>query len=254
MILGFDIGNTNTLMGIYEGDGAVPAETFRFKTDRAVTADELYASVRGFLNLSGRQNSTPEGVIFSSVVREVNQAYKTMSSRRMDLEPIEVTDNSKLRIKINYDEKSTLGPDRITNAEAAFTEYGEGIVIDIGTALTICGVAADGSYMGGVIAPGPGTAAESLAAQTSLLPKITIERPEKVTALNTVNAIRSGIYYGWSAMINFIAEKIRYENSIKGKIILTGGFAEIFSKDVVHDRLDPLLTMKGLRYIYRNER
>lgn len=254
MIVGLDIGNSSTLMGIYESGSTAPEKTFRFETNRKASADNLSSPVLKYMTKLYGPEVRPDGFVYSSVVRELNEKWNAVSENIFKTPAVQVSHICRLNIKITYDNPSTLGPDRITNAEAAFTEYGGGIIIDIGTALTICAVGNDGSFYGGIIAPGPGTGAKALSSGTSLLPEVSIEKPDKVTAESTEHSIKSGIYYGWSSMINGLTEKLRNENRIKAGTILTGGFSEIFYKDITHDIFDPILTMKGLKIIYDNNR
>ena len=250
MLIGLDIGNSNTLTGIFLTGSKTPDYTFNFDTDSSAQAETLYETIIKKLDTLPESARKPEAFVFSSVVRELNEKYKTVSESLFKVPVVQVSHLSKLKISIRYDDPSTLGPDRITNAEAAFVEYGGGIVVDIGTALTVCAIDSDGVYLGGIISPGPGTAARALALSTSLLPAITIEKTVKVTADNTIDAIRSGIYNGWAAMINGLVEKIKQENRITSKTVLTGGFGTLFRKDIIHDIHDPMLTMKGLKIIY----
>jgi type III pantothenate kinase len=249
-LAGFDIGNTSTLMGLYPEGAAVPSQLFRYPTEKNASPERLCETIINFLdkNLSVK----PAGMALTSVVPEIVPSYRKLAAEEFGLELLSVSYESPLSITLRYDHPEKLGPDRITNAEAAFREHGGSVIIDIGTAITYCVVTPDGIYEGGLIAPGPGTGMKALAAAASMLPEVKIEQPPAVTAKNTVHAIQSGIWHGWCAMINGLTEMITAEHRHKLKIIITGGFAEPFSRGLKYDVMDPLLTMKGIGYIYGN--
>ncbi len=255
MILGFDIGNTNTLMGLYEGAGAVPRATYRFRTERSVTTDELGLMVSGFLRLSqdnGGVLPPVEGLAFSSVVPEVNGVYHRMSRKFFRRDALEITGRSRLSIALNYDNPDQLGADRIVNAEAACREYGgDCLIIDLGTAVTYC-VLLDGSrFDGGIIGPGAGTAIEALAGKTSKLMRVSFQKPPSLIARNTVDAITSGFFYGWVSMVEGMIRRINEFYQRNFFILITGGFCDIIGDNIaIENTVDPLLTMKGIRYIY----
>jgi type III pantothenate kinase len=255
MILGFDIGNTNTLMGIYRPGDTVPHHTFMFGTQKDIPSENLGTLIRGFVEdyrAESRSGEKVSGFIFSSVAPEINGQYNDVAMTFFNVEAIEISHKSKLSIKIRYDDPSELGVDRIVNAEAAFREYGgDAIIIDLGTAATFCVLLADGTFDGGLIAPGIGTTIRALAQRTSRLPEVVFERPKSLVCRDTVNAVKSGFYYGWMSLVEGIIDLIRKEYGRDMKIILTGGTAEMISKNIGRENIhDDMLTMKGLKYIY----
>jgi len=251
MIIGFDIGNTNTTLGLYNKEMA-PFKTYRYRTERGITSDELGLMVTGFVRNTGYEPEKIKGLALSSVVNEVIEGYKNMSRSFFSCEMYEIDHQSRLSFKINYNNPSELGPDRIVNAEAALREHGGGcIIIDIGTAATFCVLLKDGTFDGGLIAPGIGITINALASNTSRLPRIIFGKPDRLIARDTVNAIKSGFFYGWLSLVEGIIERIKKEYNENFKIIITGGYGSLISGNIPHPCInDPLLTMKGIKYIY----
>lgn len=259
MILGFDIGNTNTTLGIYREGDAVPVQMYRYTTCRHATSDELAVTVNSFLSLyrnASKDNSEVKGAAYSTVVTDLTGTYRNMLRDYFTLDPLEINSTSKLGITIRYDNPELLGPDRIVNAEAAFAEHGtDAIIIDMGTATTISVVTADGILNGGVIGPGIGIAIKALAEGTSRLHKINLEKPEQVIAYNTTDAIKSGFFYGWLSMIEGMVKRIEDQFSRTFLVITTGGFSTVLSPHLRIDVLnDPALTMKGIKYVFDRNR
>ena len=208
-ILGFNIGNTNTMMGIYDLNNITPINTFTYKTDKKITPDDLGLIVKNNLKTVSK-DSIIDGLAFSSVVTEVNNAYHAMAKDRFNIDPLEINSNIKLDIKLMYDNPEELGPDRIANAEAAFKEYTKDcIIIDLGTANTFCVMQKNGTFDGGLIGPGIGITIEALAEKTSKLSRINFEKPEKFIATNTLDALKSGFFYGYILMIKGIISRNR---------------------------------------------
>ncbi len=254
-ILGFDIGNTKTTLGIYGKSDISPVRTFKFKSERAITSEELGKKINGFLDNFKEETKKDihiEGIAFSSVVTEVNRLYHEMSKKYFNLDPLEIDCNVKLGITLNYDNPEELGADRITNAVAAYRDYGKDcIIVDLGTAITFCVLLSNGIFDGGLIAPGVGIAIDALSENTSKLIKVDFEDPKKVVARNSMSALKSGFFYGWLSMISGIITRIENEYNKKFLLLLTGGYSDIVSKSLDKDcKTDPLLTMKGIKYIY----
>lgn len=253
ILLGFDIGNTNTTMGIYTKDNSVPDKTFRYRTEHDITSDELGLKIIGLLNFYDKDllNNNIE-FIFSTVVSEVISQYKKVALNFFNTKALEINSKSKLNIKLNYKNPEKLGADRIVNAVSAFYEYKDScLIVDIGTAATFCVVLENGTFDGGIIAPGIGTTIKALFKNTSQLPKINFEKPDKLIATDTDNAIKSGFYYGWISLIEGMITKIKKEYNENLKVILTGGFANVlFNQLNVETIFDPNLTMKGIKYIH----
>ncbi|HQO40149.1 MAG TPA: type III pantothenate kinase [Spirochaetota bacterium] len=257
MFIGFDVGNTTTMLGIYDDDSVLPEKTCRFRTDKRVNekalSDNIIKNIKS-LGDSDEICAQITAAAFSSVVPEVSGLYHRTVKNLFGIDIFEIRYDSKLSIKINYRDKAMLGIDRIVNTETAFREHGPGcVVIDIGTAATYDVLTHDGVFDGGLIAPGIGTTIRTLAEAASNLPEIVFEKPENLIATDTVNAIKSGFFYGWISMIEGIVLRIEKFYEKKFQVILTGGFAEqVMSGLEIKAVLDPLLTMKGIKYIYNS--
>lgn len=255
IILGFDIGNTNTRMGIYAEGEISPRRIYAYGTEKRGAQRKVKKWVREFL--SGYRDESGEelavkGFAFSSVVPEVNGHYHKTAESLFNLRALEIDSSIKSGIEIRYDNPAELGADRITNAAAAYKEYGrDSIVIDFGTAITFCVVLKEGMFDGGLIAPGAGTAIDALSEKASRLIKVDFSDPGNIIAKNTKDALMSGFFYGWVSLVNGIIDRIEKEYSRQFFIILTGGYAEVISKYIERESvIDPLLTMKGIKYIY----
>lgn len=259
MFIGFDVGNTTTMLGLYDDDSVIPVKTGRFRTDKRGDDSKLAESIiRCIKNLGDFRKISPDvtAAAFSSVVPEVNSLYHKAVQKVFGIDIFEIRCDSQFAIGINYKDKTKLGIDRIVNTEAAFREHGAGcVVIDIGTAATYDVLNHDGVFDGGLIAPGIGTTIRALADAASNLPEIVFEKPEQLVAKDTVNAIKSGFYYGWISMIEGIVSRVEKIYDKKFQVILTGGFADRVMHDLEIDAVyDPVLTMKGIRYIYNSNR
>ncbi len=257
MFLGIDIGNTTTMIGLYGDDAVSPEKTHRYRTNKKGDVNDLVNCISMSLRNMGDFNAIAAeitGIAFSSVVPEINSIYHSMGKKLFNVDPFEIRHDSKFPIAINYRNVQKLGIDRIVNTVAAHYEYGDGcVVIDIGTAATFDVLNHGGAFDGGLISPGIGTTIKSLAEAASNLPEIVFGKPDMLVALDTENAIKSGFYYGWISLIEGVVRRIE-KNYGKGyKVVLTGGFAEKISAGIEREIiLDPLLTMKGIRYIYNN--
>jgi len=255
MFLGIDIGNTTTVIGLYNDDSVMPQTVSRYKTEKKCNITGLINSISMFLKNAGDYkviSSEITGIAFSSVVPEINSIYHKAGIKLFNVDPFEIRYDSDFTIGVNYKDIKKLGIDRIVNSVAAHHEYGDGcIVIDIGTAATIDVLNYDGCFDGGIISPGIGTMIKALADSASNLPVFTFEKPDALIALDTVNALKSGFYYGWISLIEGLVQRIEKNYNREFKVVLTGGFAEkIFTGFERKIILDPLLTMKGIKYIY----
>ena len=254
MILGFDIGNTSTTAGLYRENRLEPDFTFRYPTARDADHGSLAGRIREGIGgyRSGADEVRVSGLAFSSVVPEVNGAYHEMGRTLFGGRPYEITCRSKLNYEIRYDDPAQLGTDRIVNAAAAFHEYGGGdIVVDIGTAVTFCVLLEDGVFDGGIIAPGIDTAIRSLALRASRLPEVPFEKPERLVARGTIDALKSGFFYGWLSLAEGLIGRIEREYGRDFRVILTGGFAAAVAEHLSRPPVvDQLLAMKGIKLIY----
>lgn len=259
MFIGFDIGNTTTMLGLYEEGAHVPFATARYRTEKKGDEKNLARDIKRAIAETGDYEMIEaeiSGATFSSVVPEVNRLYHIAAEKLFGVNMYEISHDSKLSIGINYRDKTRLGIDRIVNTEAAFREHGAGcIVIDIGTAATYDVLNHDSVFDGGLIAPGIGTTIRALAESASNLPEIVFEKPDELVARDTVNAIKSGFFYGWISMIEGIVARVEKIYGKKFRVIITGGFADRIMQGLEIEALyDPFLTMKGISYIYHNNR
>lgn len=255
MILGFDIGNTSTTMALYARDAALPIGVRRYPTDKETGPEQLLDVIRGHLASFPEANGPGcaiTGLALASVVPGIIPAYTGMSRLGFGLPCLAINHESRLSIRLNYLDPAQLGPDRIVNAEAALIEYGGGhIIIDIGTAATFCVLLEDGTFDGGLIAPGIGTTIEALANRTSRLPRIDFGKPDRLVARDTLNAVKSGFYYGWLSLVEGVVGRLREEYGTRLGVLLTGGYAERIAPDLRIDcTVDMLLTMKGIKYVF----
>lgn len=257
MLLVIDVGNTTIAWGVYKGDELV--NDFRTSTVKTRTSDE-YGLI--FINTLTHANIDPqdiEDVIISSVVPNLMHTLPSMIIKYFNKNPIVVSNELKLGLNIEYDNPKEVGADRIVNAVAAIEQYGaQSIIVDIGTAMTFCIVDKDKNYLGGLIMPGIGISAEALFMMTSKLPKIEIIAPDKVIQANTIGAMQSGLYYGFTAMIDGIIERLLKELDWKEEetnIISTGGFSTMLTSDSKYDvKINRYLTLEGLKLIYEMNR
>jgi type III pantothenate kinase len=257
MFLGIDIGNTTTMVGLYEDDSVSPDKTHRYRTNKKGDVTDLINCVGMSLRSMGDYKSIAAeitGIAFSSVVPEINAVYNFVGKKLFNVSPFEIKHDTKFSIGINYRDIGKLGIDRIVNTVAAHHEFGDGcVVIDIGTAATFDVLNHSGIFDGGLISPGIGTTIKALAESASNLPEIVFGKPDLLVAQDTENAIKSGFYYGWISLIEGIVRKIEKTYSREYRVVLTGGFAEKIASGIEREIiLDPLLTMKGIRYIYNN--
>lgn len=254
IILGFDIGNTNTRMGIFTENEISPVKIFLYKTKDISSARKLGRQIKARIKEYQKKINEDikiSGFVYSSVVSEINRYYDKAAKKYLNLAALKVSSSINLCIKINYDNPAELGPDRITNAVAAHMEYsGDKIIIDVGTAITFCVLLKEGIFDGGLITAGVGVAINALAEKTSKLIKVDFADPGRVAARNPKDALMSGFFHGWLSLITGIINKIEGEYNRKFTVILTGGYADKIGRNIGRDcRIDQLLTMKGLKYI-----
>jgi type III pantothenate kinase len=250
MILAIDVGNTNVVIGIYEQERL--KVSWRISTDKNRTADELAMM---FSQLFSREQISFEdidGVIISSVVPPLISPLEDMVEKYFKLTPVVVGPGIKTGIKIGLENPKELGADRIVNAIAAIEKYGAPlIIVDFGTATTFDYIDEEGTYQGGAIAPGISISTEALFQRAAKLPRIELVKPRSVIGKNTVNAMQSGIIFGFVGQVDAIVERIISESGSKPKVIATGGLAELIaSESNTIDEVNNLLTIDGLIKIY----
>ena len=254
MLLVVDVGNTQTHLGTYEDDRLV--EHWRFATVRSSTADELGAALRNLLALRGMTFADIDASIVSSTVPQLRPEWQAMASRYLGHDGLVVGPGLRTGMPIRYDNPREIGPDRLVNAVAGYDKVGGPcVVVDFGTAVTHDIVSAEGEYLGGVIFPGVEISLEALSERAAALPRIDLVEPRTLIGKSTVDAIRSGVLFGFAAMVDGIVARLRDHLGAETKTIATGGLAPLVVPycDAI-DGVDDQLTLTGLRLIWeRNQ-
>jgi type III pantothenate kinase len=249
MLLAIDIGNTDTVVGVFYGDKL--KNSFRVASKLNFTVDESGFFVTGLLERMGILPGDIDRVVMASVVPSLTPIFERMCHKYLECEPLVVSSKVKLPIKLGYDDPREMGADRIADAVAAFVKFGGPIIIvDYGTATTFNVVTADGLYVGGVIAPGVKTAGSGLAEKAARLFEVRIEKPDRIIGKTTAESIKSGLFYGTIGQVDSILELIINEIGQKTRIIATGGLSAEFApySKYIED-FYPELTLEGLKII-----
>jgi len=254
MLLVVDVGNTQTHFGTYQGGELV--EHWRFATVRDSTADEIGAALRNLVELRGVELQQIDSSIVSSTVPQLGPQWLEMTERYLGHEMLVVGPGFKTGMPLRYDNPREIGADRLVNAVAAYERtQGACIVVDFGTAITYDPVSAKGEYLGGIISPGVEISVEALASRAAKLPKVDLEPPRALIGKSTIEAIRSGVIYGFAAMVDGIVGRLLEEMGEETATIATGGLAHHivpFTERI--DEIDDLLTLEGLRILFeRNQ-
>jgi len=254
MLLAIDVGNTQTVMGLFQDGDLV--QSWRMVTPRYETSDEIALVVYGFLKNTGFDPSNVSKISISCVVPRILTELSRMGKKYFDIEPFIVDSNSITDLKINYDYPKEIGADRIANSVAAKDIYGyPAIVVDFGTATTFDILSSSGEYIGGIIAPGIEISSEALFNYAAKLSKVDLSWPSSVIGKNSYDGIRSGILYGFLGQADFLVEKIiqevrTYDKDFDPEVIATGGLASIVAPKSKFIKIhDPDLTLKGLRIL-----
>ena len=254
MLLAIDIGNTETTLGVFEGEEL--RATWHLATAIHRMADEYATLMLDLMHYKGIDASDIKGIALCSVVPPLTATFEQLSQRYFEISPLVVAAGIKTGVRIRMDNPREVGADRIANAAAAHHLYrGPIIIVDLGTATTFDTISKDGDYLGGAIAPGIATAAEALFTQASMLPRVELVRPKYAIGTNTITAIQSGIIFGYVGLIEGVVARIQKELEEieeKATVVATGGYAELIAKETsVIDVVNPNLTLIGLRLIYQ---
>lgn len=281
MLLALDVGNTNTVLGLYKLDeehgAAAPrgaeetgspvaqvrlrvepklAAHWRVTTHRTQTSDEYGVLFVNLFNMRGISVDQVHHIIISSVVPPIDSTLRQVCKEYFHLQPLFVEPGIKTGVPVLQDNPADLGADRLVNVIAAYERYGGPcIVVDFGTATTFDVISAKGEYLGGAIAPGLGISADALFSRAARLGRVDIKRPPKVIGTNTVTHLQSGLYYGYIGLVDGIIERMSTELGAQPRVIATGGLARQISGDSRYiAQIDDMLTLDGLRILFERNR
>ena len=251
MIICLDVGNTNIKYALYEGEEL--KLSFRVATEHKKTSDEYGGQLISILKNNDVDVEKIEGGIISSVVPQLDYTLERMVKTYLGFKPLQLAPGLKTGLNLRVDNAKEVGADRVVNNVSGVRKYGYPlIIVDFGTATTFNVIDKKGEFIGGVIAPGIKGSLDSLVNGTAKLPRVEIERPDKVIGTNTVTNMQSGIVYGFAGLVEYIVKKIKKELKEDSVLtVATGGFSEIIAKEIsCIDKVDKLLTLEGLRYLY----
>lgn len=254
MILVFDVGNTNMVVGIFDQEKLLTH--WRIRTDTQRTADEYGIMLHGLFLYHKLQDESIKAVIISSVVPTLNMELEWMCQRYFGCKPILVGPGTKTGLALKYDNPREVGADRVVNAVAGYHKYGGPlIIVDFGTATTFCVVNQAGEYLGGAIAPGIKISTDALVSRASKLPKVELAIPKSMIGKNTVMSMQVGIMYGFVGQVEGIINRMKKEIGGDVKVIATGGLAALIAGETDSiDQIDEFLTLDGLRLLYELNR
>jgi type III pantothenate kinase len=258
MLLAIDVGNTNIVLGVFEGEQLV--ESWRLATLRERTSDEIGIWVSQLFEHRSIDPASINGIVMSSVVPPLTGTFMKMAQRYFDMTPLNVDSSVDTGMPILYKHPAEVGADRLVNGVAAYQLYGRDrhlpmIVVDFGTATTFDAISAKGEYLGGVICPGMQISADALFQRAAKLPRVDVRKPCEVIGTTTVGAIESGLYYGYVGLVDGVVHRMRDVLGGKATCIATGGLAGIIAPEVrLIERVDSDLTLQGLRMVWERNR
>lgn len=254
MLLVFDVGNTHIVIGVYKGGELV--QHWRLHTNQKATEDEYGIMLKNLLLVENATSEEITGIAISSVVPPVTSVLRKLAEKYYHLTPLILGPGVETGLVNCCDHPTELGADRIANAIAAINRYGAPlIVVDFGTATTVCVIDEQERYIGGVIAPGVTISAEALYQAASKLTRVEIKKPPSVIAKNTTEAVQAGIYFGYAGLIDGIITRIKEKLSINPKVVATGGLAPLISPETeTIDEVNSFLTLEGLRIIFNQSK
>ena len=254
MLLAIDIGNTNIVVGIFEGPTLL--NHWRLATDPKTTADEYGVLCLSLMARNGRIPEHISGAIISSVVPALTETFESMVETSFGCTPITVSSDLETGLTMKYLNPKEIGSDRIVNAAAAYEKFRRDlIIVDFGTATTFCAVSGTGEYLGGVIAPGLGISAEALFSRAAKLSKVELAHPKTVIGTDTASSIQSGLIFGYAGLVDTLVHRIETEMGHSSFVIATGGFAQVIASEARSiQHIEPFLTLQGLELLYRRAR
>jgi type III pantothenate kinase len=258
MLLAIDIGNTNIVLGVFEGQAL--GRSWRLATARDRTADEFGLAVSDLLERAGITPSAIDGVVMASVVPPLTATMIDMSRRYLGLTPLNIEPGVEIGMPNLYDHPADVGADRLVNGIAAYEQYGRArglplVVVDFGTATTFDAISAKGEYLGGVICPGIQISADALFQRAARLPRVDVRKPAHVIGRTTVTSMQSGLFFGYVDMVEGLVRRLREELGGSIFCVATGGLAEAISPETdVVDAVDRDLTLQGLRMVWERNK
>ena len=250
MLLTIDVGNTNTVLGVFDGEALLAH--WRLTTRREQTADEYGVLVRNLVSTSGLPPGRIDAVALASVVPPLTPVLVALARQYLGHEPLVVGPGVETGMPILYEPPGDVGADRIVNGVAAFAAYGGPVVVvDFGTATTFDVITRSGEYAGGVICPGIGISADALFQRAARLPRVDVGHPGRVVGRSTVASMQSGLYFGYAAMCEGLIARVKAELGEPVRVVATGGLAETLVREIpAIEVVDPVLTLTGLRLIW----
>ena len=254
MLLVIDVGNSNTVIGLYDGDRLL--HNWRVRTVVDNTIDEYGMLILSLYKTVNLNSKTIEDIIISCVVPTMLNVLEPLCMKYFNINPLIVGPGIKTGMPIYYDNPREVGADRIVNAVAAYEKYKSHlIIVDFGTATTFDYVSIKGEYMGGCIAPGIVISTEALFERASKLPRVELSRPSKIIARDTVSSMQAGIMWGYAGLVDGIVNRIKKEINVSAKVIATGGLANVIAAETeTIEHVEEMLTLEGLKIIYSRNR